>query len=727
MSKLNLNFLSDERIKKLREKEISEGIDSMKGKISGMEIETKTERHVPEVPQTPARYDQEQLSELARKIYRTNIKPVEQIDEAKEKAKEVANTYAMRVNAKALAKSLVGLRNGGNEGTTTERTPNGNGDLGNFSPPADPNHGGNLGVNNAYGQYPALTTSMSLEQYEEHIAKQFFTSEPEEVEEVIEEEVFNEDAAAIAELEEALTQMEDLSWQSIDKEMRGIANDHGMTPKELHKEFKAKHGMIPDDWAKDNQVTEECGWMPLEEAVALNKIGNVYEVSMMWRGHTRRLKFFWPQVGIPSKDDMQKACEAFYPGCRLLAFYPSMDMGDNKDNYMVVVAPSVPNSIALKKEDWELMTDDESLAYEMICEEEGEPISPPMITEEGIELWIEDHDTGEERVVIINEEGLRDWFGKSKSKDGKPGWVNVVTGGTCASDKPGEGTPKCVSSAKRASMSKAERQSAARRKKAADPGQQQKSGAAKPTYVSTDKPKTKNEEFRLDEISGRLSGLAMRERGKRAKSAKRSGDMEGYKNNMEKREVNRLLHDDRVNRDTERVYADRTDYTKEEYIEEKEGKKDACYNKVKSRYKVWPSAYASGALVKCRQKGASNWGSSSKKEEFEPIEELKCWKGYKRKPGSVPGAKGSCVKEDMSGMSQKSGDKRSTESGAGMTAKGVAKYNSRTGGNLKTAVTTPPSKLKAGSKAANRRKSFCARSRGWNGERGKAARRRWNC
>ena len=85
------------------------------------------------------------------------------------------------------------------------------------------------------------------------------------------------------------------------------------------------------------------------------------------------------------------------------------------------------------------------------------------------------------------------------------------------------------------------------------------------------------------------------------------------------------------------------------------------------------------------------------------------------------------LKEDMEGMSQKSGDKRSTESGAGMTAKGVSKYNRRTGGNLKTAVTTPPSKLKKGSKAAGRRKSFCARSKGWTGERGKAARRRWNC
>ena len=55
--------------------------------------------------------------------------------------------------------------------------------------------------------------------------------------------------------------------------------------------------------------------------------------------------------------------------------------------------------------------------------------------------------------------------------------------------------------------------------------------------------------------------------------------------------------------------------------EDKKGKgsgtKDACYHKVKSRYSVWPSAYASGALVKCRKKGAKNWGNSSKKEEVE--------------------------------------------------------------------------------------------------------------
>ena len=41
--------------------------------------------------------------------------------------------------------------------------------------------------------------------------------------------------------------------------------------------------------------------------------------------------------------------------------------------------------------------------------------------------------------------------------------------------------------------------------------------------------------------------------------------------------------------------------------------KDACYHKVKARYKVFPSAYASGAIAKCRKVGAKNWGNKSKK------------------------------------------------------------------------------------------------------------------
>ena len=64
------------------------------------------------------------------------------------------------------------------------------------------------------------------------------------------------------------------------------------------------------------------------------------------------------------------------------------------------------------------------------------------------------------------------------------------------------------------------------------------------------------------------------------------------------------------------------------------GTKDACYHKVKSRYSVWPSAYASGALVKCRKVGAANWGNSTKKEEFEGQVLENVGNEPKLKPGS---------------------------------------------------------------------------------------------
>ena len=85
----------------------------------------------------------------------------------------------------------------------------------------------------------------------------------------------------------------------------------------------------------------------------------------------------------------------------------------------------------------------------------------------------------------------------------------------------------------------------------------------------------------------------------------------------------------------------------------------------------------------------------------------------------------------------KKGHFRPTEKGAGMTQKGVDAANRKSGGNLQTAVTTKPSKLKKGSKAANRRKSYCARSAGQMKKFPKAAkdpnsrlrqaRKRWNC
>ena len=154
------------------------------------------------------------------------------------------------------------------------------------------------------------------------------------------------------------------------------------------------------------------------------------------------------------------------------------------------------------------------------------------------------------------DEGLHDWFNKSKSSDGKKGWVQLGgkwAGKPCARQPGQTSTPKCGSSKMSLNLSPEEEEKSRRRKNRLDPNQPQKTGGAKPTNVRT-------EEMDLQEVKD--------------KPGKGSG------------------------------------------------KKDACYNKVKSRYSVWPSAYASGALVKCRKVGAANWGTKS--EETMHEEERYC-------------------------------------------------------------------------------------------------------
>ena len=130
-------------------------------------------------------------------------------------------------------------------------------------------------------------------------------------------------------------------------------------------------------------------------------------------------------------------------------------------------------------------------------------------------------------------------------------------------------------------------------------------------------------------------------------------------------------------------------------------------------------------------------------EVKEPTGKLKdaCWKGYtavgmKMKNGKkVP----NCVPEETNLSEYAIDAKGHKSSEGGLTQKGVDAYNRKTGGNLQTAVTTPPSKLKPGSKAANRRKSFCARMSGMKkrltsaktandpDSRINKALRKWNC
>jgi hypothetical protein len=209
--------------------------------------------------------------------------------------------------------------------------------------------------------------------------------------------------------------------------------------------------------------------------------------------------------------------------------------------------------------------------------------------------------------MTLTEGSLRKWFKGSKSKDGKPGWVNVKTGGTCASDEPGEGTPKCVSSSKRASMTKAQRDSASRRKKAADPNQQSKSGAAKPTYVRTDAKKKMKESLSWQQFSEKCwDGYTQK----------------GMKKKGKKVVPNCVKEEDKKGSGS--------------------GTKDACYKKVKASAKVWPSAYASGRLVQCRKKGAANYGNSKKesfswRDELDYVQEGAAWtkKEGKNKSGGL--------------------------------------------------------------------------------------------
>jgi hypothetical protein len=119
----------------------------------------------------------------------------------------------------------------------------------------------------------------------------------------------------------------------------------------------------------------------------------------------------------------------------------------------------------------------------------------------------------------------------------------------------------------------------------------------------------------------------------------------------------------------------------------------------------------------------------------------RCWKGYKPVPGKKAYTPGSCVKEEIKldegeAWTRKEGQ---SESG-GLNRKGIESYRrANPGSKLSMAVTTKPSKLKAGSKAANRRKSFCARMGGMKrrltsaktardpDSRINKALRKWNC
>ena len=323
-----------------------------------------------------------------------------------------------------------------------------------------------------------------------------------------------------------------------------------------------------------------------------------------------------------------------------------------------------------------------------------------------------------EKTNTVNED-LRKWFSKT---DPEGGWKRINSKGEaigpCARE-PGEPKPKCMSNAKRASLSKKERASAVSAKRKYDPDPERK---GPPINVSN---------FGKGKISE---------------------DME----NLNEKNV---------------------PTSPEKWAQAK--------SQAKSKFDVYPSAYANGWAAKKYKDMGGGWRSVSEETErlsFKDFIAERCWPGYKEVKGKKAFAPGSCVKESAAAAiaaataiaKKKSGNydekgfrktpyknpdspniktnaerkKEMEESAAwqrkegknpegGLNRKGIESYRRENpGSKLSMAVTTPPSKLKPGSKAANRRKSFCARMGGMegpmkkpNGEptRKALALRKWNC
>jgi len=609
---------------------------------------------------------------------------------------------------------------------------------------------------------------------------------------------------AISELENGLKKLSNPTYDSIDNLMRGIMKKHNISAKNLHNSFVKVHDKTPDTWIKTMKEShEEQRYCPLcdkrEERSQCSYGGKAWdkvsvkdheysmvrsELDTLVRAAERIKKKVgkgegsleaWVQSKITKAADyIDTAADYIASGEMEEAANPAQQaaiaismkkkgikpksevdeacwVGYKQEGLKKKGKKMVPNCVPtneakalgfeIKKSsgagaltpDAAKQLGDKAVALQR---KKAAEVSLPKIKEEKLV----DKILGElQEESKSGDSSLHDWFTKSKSSDGKPGWVQLggkYAGKSCAKQPGQTAKPKCGSSKMASEMSPEEEDNAVKRKRKEDP------------------------------------------------NSKRSGKAKNV--------------------------------ATEEFVNE-----DACKEKVKSRYKIWPSAYASGALVKCRKVGSANWGNKSKtKNENVTIEDangntfaevvdlikpdpikgfksqieeatrlqsetgnilavILSWRGktysirmffpqvkvpskkdvtaeiQKVYPGAIVlqfnistlqagmpliqvvnsrsknyllnnKTIGEEVELDEEGpvLSVGRGEKLPVSKGAGLTAKGRKRYNSETGSHLQAPVTGD---VKPGSKAAQRRKNFCSRSRSWDGERGLAARRRWKC
>jgi len=180
-------------------------------------------------------------------------------------------------------------------------------------------------------------------------------------------------------------------------------------------------------------------------------------------------------------------------------------------------------------------------------------------------------------------EDLKKWFKEKWVRFGPDGKIR----GDCARGSEGEGKPKCLPQSKAQALGKKGRASAAAKKRREDPNPERR-GAAKNVATKVKEENQNDRNARI--IAGEIEDAMSQGNEKLAQEKIKKLTQLGY-------------YFDKQGR------LQRMGMYEEQDLQEKQ---DACYRKVKSRYKVWPSAYASGALVQCRKKGAANWGNKKK-------------------------------------------------------------------------------------------------------------------
>lgn len=228
------------------------------------------------------------------------------------------------------------------------------------------------------------------------------------------------------------------------------------------------------------------------------------------------------------------------------------------------------------------------------------------------------------------EEDLKKWFKEKWVRFGPDGKIR----GDCARGSSKEGKPKCLPQSKAHALGKKGRAASAAKKRREDPNPERR-GAARnvATKVKEDnnpkfaalikniQARLKKDDYRRPEIMKRVAQM-VQQADPTIQDAmvtaqqliQQYGQGAPEPNATNVNDLKALARSGNVMAQLPKTSAGTPSYAQQHatFKQELDEKQDACYNKVKSRYKVWPSAYASGALVQCRKKGAANWGNKKK-------------------------------------------------------------------------------------------------------------------